>query len=979
MGIKGLYGEIGEGERISLSKLSISNYEKTGRPLRVAIDAAIWQFQSQAGKGGSDPATRTLYYRLLRLLSFNIQPLFVFDGPNKPPFKRNKDTRSGNCLVSNIFTKKLLNFFGFPYHDAPGEAEAECALLQQNGIVDAILSEDIDTLMFGSSLILRNWSSEGVRGNKSPTHVSAYDSKEIKEKYSLDREGMILIALMSGGDYIPEGIPGCGIKLACEAAKAGFGKTLCKILRSDAAGYDLWKKNLSHEIATNKSKFFRVKRTKLKIPENFPNLEVLGFYTHPVVSSIGKIQKLQKEIQWDGKVDVIGLRQFVAEVFGWTHKPGAKKFIRGLAPALIVHKLRLRGEALDHKQNESTLNQVEIVRQICGFRSDFSTDGMPELRLEYCPLNIVGLDLDAEEDPENEYCRNGLAPRNDDDKAIELYASDTAIQTKKFPSPYDPAKLDKIWVARTIAKVGVPLRVKEYEEGGILISRKTLGKKINKKTGSTTKRKDKCLAESDGCVPQNRAGRTRPTTKNPLKAMTNEAATRSNNKVNSAHVARSLEEVESSPVFKAPTPIHGFANSPSSLEISDHTELQPMTPSLKCKKLRKRKEIDEIHSKMEDDSTILQINEHSNHSPADQECKQRTHSSSSIISRLGDLTLEKRRKYENESLNINSSIMISPPHISPSDADLEGQDSEDQDDSEVEFSLPSNFGKIPFRNHRKKKDDSVSTFTLPPDFGKIPFRKHTEKTDKSNPNSIYPPDFGQIPFRGHTRKIEELEPNSILPPNFGKIPYRNHTRKKDDSEPKSNFPPDFGKIPFGGCRGKTEESEPGSIFPPDFGKIPFRKHTEKKDKSNPNSIHSPDFGQIPFRGPTRKIEESEPNSNAPRDFGSIPFKNQTKNSNDSVRSSNLPPNFGKIPFRDGADKMKNSTHCRPKEQQKPSKFIILRDSLPGGWKTINENENQSPTQATGSGSLDKTRTREILKRDRKWRLSEIEVLDLSAS
>ena len=108
---------------------------------------------------------------------------------------------------------------------APGEAEAECALLQREGIVDAVLSEDVDTLMFGSGLTLRNWSSEG-RGNKSPTHVSAYYSKATKVgKSGLDREGMILVALMSGGDYITEGIPGCGIKAACEAARAGFGKS----------------------------------------------------------------------------------------------------------------------------------------------------------------------------------------------------------------------------------------------------------------------------------------------------------------------------------------------------------------------------------------------------------------------------------------------------------------------------------------------------------------------------------------------------------------------------------------------------------------------------------------------------------------------------------------------------------------------------------------------------------------------------------
>lgn len=467
-----IYGEIGPGERISLSKLAIEKFEETGRPLRVAIDISIWQFQIQAGQGGSNPAIRTFYYRLLRLLSVSVQPLFVFDGPHKPPFKRNKRSGHHGASVPNLLCKQLLNFFGFPFHTAPGEAEAECALLQREGIVDAVLSEDVDTLMFGSGLTLRNWSSEG-RGNKSPTHVSAYYSKSTKEgKSGLDREGMILVALMSGGDYITEGIPGCGIKAACEAARAGFGKSLCQLSRSDAVGLDAWRENLAHEIQTNESKFFRIKHKTLKIPENFPNKEVLGYYTHPVVSSASKIQKLKDEIVWDGNIDITGLRVFVAEAFDWTHKVGAKKFIRGLAPVLLVQKLRLRGDRRASGYDDvvlTAMNEMELVKAICGKRTHFSTDGVPELRVVYHPADIVGLDLDAEEDDSEDYGRDGLAPLNEDDD-IEAYASDpeprsrSASPSKRGASHYDPTQPDKVWIFETIAKVGIPLKVEDYEE-----------------------------------------------------------------------------------------------------------------------------------------------------------------------------------------------------------------------------------------------------------------------------------------------------------------------------------------------------------------------------------------------------------------------------------------------------------------------------------------------------------------------------------
>ncbi|TIC96861.1 Flap endonuclease GEN-like protein 1 [Colletotrichum higginsianum] len=257
MGIKGIYRELGTGQRISLAKLAVEKLESSGRPLRIAIDIAIWQFQAQAARGGTNPAIRTLFYRLVRLLSLGIHPIFVFDGPHKPAFKRNKRSGRGDG-VATAMAKRVTRLFGFPVHDAPGEAEAECALLQQKGIVDAVLSEDVDTIMFGCTRTLRNWTAEGTRGSKTPTHVSLYDVNALLSTGTgLDREGMVLVALMSGGDYLPEGVPGCGVKLACEAAKAGFGKSLCRLKIDDDIQFEEWRAKLRHELRTNESGFFR--------------------------------------------------------------------------------------------------------------------------------------------------------------------------------------------------------------------------------------------------------------------------------------------------------------------------------------------------------------------------------------------------------------------------------------------------------------------------------------------------------------------------------------------------------------------------------------------------------------------------------------------------------------------------------------------------------------------------------------------------
>jgi len=38
---------------------------------------------------------------------------------------------------------------------APGEAEAELAFLNRTGVIDAVLSDDVDTFVFGGTTVVR--------------------------------------------------------------------------------------------------------------------------------------------------------------------------------------------------------------------------------------------------------------------------------------------------------------------------------------------------------------------------------------------------------------------------------------------------------------------------------------------------------------------------------------------------------------------------------------------------------------------------------------------------------------------------------------------------------------------------------------------------------------------------------------------------------------------------------------------------------
>ena len=54
--------------------------------------------------------------------------------------------------------KRLIKAMGFPVVKAPGEAEAYCAYLVKQGKAFATVSEDMDSLTFGSPVMIRGMS-----------------------------------------------------------------------------------------------------------------------------------------------------------------------------------------------------------------------------------------------------------------------------------------------------------------------------------------------------------------------------------------------------------------------------------------------------------------------------------------------------------------------------------------------------------------------------------------------------------------------------------------------------------------------------------------------------------------------------------------------------------------------------------------------------------------------------------------------------
>ena len=56
----------------------------------VAADSRIWIFHAAVPQSGENPFMRTIFFKITSLLHQPVLPVFVFDGPAKPGYKRNQ-------------------------------------------------------------------------------------------------------------------------------------------------------------------------------------------------------------------------------------------------------------------------------------------------------------------------------------------------------------------------------------------------------------------------------------------------------------------------------------------------------------------------------------------------------------------------------------------------------------------------------------------------------------------------------------------------------------------------------------------------------------------------------------------------------------------------------------------------------------------------------------------------------------------------
>ncbi|KAI6002508.1 PIN domain-like protein [Pisolithus marmoratus] len=191
----------------TLSELAIESFnssdDEAGPLLAVGFNANAWMHSvitvfswRQAGTGQSHEM-ETIFCCLAGISRMLLHPYFIFDGLDCPQLRRGIDpvTSSAPRLFVQRF-QELLTAFGFDWHVAPREAEAELAYLQSCGAIDAMVTPYNDMLLFGAHCVICS----GIPQSGEHEDMEVYTSDAIENRASLEWGDLLLIMLMSSAD-----------------------------------------------------------------------------------------------------------------------------------------------------------------------------------------------------------------------------------------------------------------------------------------------------------------------------------------------------------------------------------------------------------------------------------------------------------------------------------------------------------------------------------------------------------------------------------------------------------------------------------------------------------------------------------------------------------------------------------------------------------------------------------------------------------
>ena len=245
MGIKGLTTLIKTSAPSAIQTQNL--HHLTGK--KVAIDASLFMYKMLINMRNSNQSYLTskngkvvshitgIFYKTANYLALNITPIYVFDG--KPPsnkgdtIKARQDRVATSKLAMEQATseedknnlekqtirltkehvddiKQLLELMGVSYVQAHGEAEAYASEMCRKGMVDYVVTEDMDTLAFGCPRMIRTCLDKSI---KRKDIISIIDLDAVLQGFELTYDEFVDLCILCGCDYC-ENIPRVGNKTA---------------------------------------------------------------------------------------------------------------------------------------------------------------------------------------------------------------------------------------------------------------------------------------------------------------------------------------------------------------------------------------------------------------------------------------------------------------------------------------------------------------------------------------------------------------------------------------------------------------------------------------------------------------------------------------------------------------------------------------------------------------------------------------------
>ncbi|KAJ3770952.1 PIN domain-like protein [Lentinula raphanica] len=355
MGVEGLWTLLQNmGFRQTLKDFNVEhrfvkNFNNAHAPI-VGVDASVLLDTFHAADRGMKNRTRNLHTSdttltqfqrfLCQLSEAGLKCIFCFDGPERPSFKR------GRAVINRESShykhaQTLIELFGYHVITAQGDADAELAVLNRTGVIDAVLTKDSDVFPFGAICVLRVPPFTSQQSNE--LVVEVYDAPFIHQKTGITIGGFILLALLLRSD-ISNGISGIGAKTAFGLAQCGFGDNLLNAFsqRSTSTTTALAFQQINTEM-TDEIKFNShgkigvcspVRANKLR-ESGFPSLKDLGdieaFATPPISSQVYAHPPRLPNIE--------GIASFCRANFGWTAELTLRKLHMDLWPAVVMQML----------------------------------------------------------------------------------------------------------------------------------------------------------------------------------------------------------------------------------------------------------------------------------------------------------------------------------------------------------------------------------------------------------------------------------------------------------------------------------------------------------------------------------------------------------------------------------------------------------------------------------------------------------------